>query len=1644
MPYKKEEAKQDIIQKLDSEIHKHIQGEKADLMSEFVTQFYGVVAEEDLLDRAIPDLYGAALAQWEIMKERHPNETKIHVFNPSYEENAWQSTHTIIQIIQNDIPFLIDSITMELTRLGFTIHLIISFGGMKICRDAKGKIYKILPYNAEVTKEVTPEAPMYIEIDRVTDPKVLEDIKTNLERVLTDVREVVEDWKPMRQKMNDCIAGLDKIKNCFNPDELAETKAFLTWILDDHFTFLGYVENELEGEGDEKILRRVPNSGLGVLRDDTRTHTILNISKITEEARKILFSPEPIVILTKLGRPCTVHRSVNADYLGVKKVTPDGKVIGEYRFMGLYTSAAYNSNPKDIPFLRHKVDQILAASQLNPKSHSGKALLNILETLPRDDLFQASVNELLELTLSILHLQERRRIRFFARKDLYGRFISCYVYVPRERYNTELQKRMQEVLRNAFKALDISYTTRFSESVLARIHYMIKIDPEQHIKYDVKEIEKQLIEIGKTWNDELHDYLIEYFGEEKGIHLSIRYAEAFQASYRESFSPRMAVYDLKHLESLSEKKPLEMNFYRPLDDMDGMLHFKLYKLDKTITLSDVIPIFENMGMRVISEKPYEITLKESSSYWINDFTMSFNRVNTDEQFDMESMKEVFQDAFAQIWFGIVENDGFNKLVLAAGLTWHEITIVRAYAKYLRQTGFTFSQSYIEETLLNQSSITKNLVKLFHLRFSPNRDLSANSEIKALEEQLEKDMDLVTSLDEDRILRRYLDVIRSTLRTNYYQLTEEGTPKPYLSFKIDSMLLPELPLPRPLYEIFVYSPQFEGIHLRSSKVARGGLRWSDRPEDFRREILGLMKAQQVKNAVIVPSGAKGGFVPKSLPINGTREQIMEEAIACYKNFIRGLLDITDNMKGGEVIFPDKVVRYDENDVYLVVAADKGTATFSDIANSIAREYEFWLDDAFASGGSAGYDHKKMGITARGAWESVKRHFRELGKNIQKEPFTVVGIGDMAGDVFGNGMLLSQNIKLLVAFNHMHIFLDPNPEPMGSFKERERLFNLPRSTWADYNPELISPGGGVFLRSVKSIKLSAEVKAALGLQQDFILPNDLIRAALRAPVDLLWNGGIGTFVKATNESNSDVGDRTNDNIRINACELKCKVIGEGGNLGFTQLGRTEFASEGGKIYTDFIDNSGGVDCSDHEVNIKILLNAVVSAGDMTIKQRNVLLAEMTNEVADLVLIHNYRQTQAISLAVKYAPKNLELHARYIRDLERAGKLDRALEFLPDEQDLLDRKLAGKGLTAPGIAILLAYSKNTLKEQILDSDVPEDPYLSNILERAFPTLLRKKYHKQMENHRLRREIIATQLSSGLVNEVGFAFVYRLSDETGSEPAAIVRAYAIARHCFDVGHLREEIEALDNQVDADVQITMLMECIRMIRRATRWILRNCRFSLDITSTIDTYLPGVNEMMNYIPECLDGNELEVYHETIKKYSELKIPESLAKKMASLWAVLAAFDIASAAQENTFTIKEVTKVYFAIGDYLDLAWIRNQIIALPVDNHWEALTRESLRDDIDWQQRLLAISILKYDSHEKDLSKRIKSWINHFQVLVNRWQYMVADLKANASTNFTMYFAAVRELVDLTQSSFQAIRMAGQNAVEASVKNKGKKGEKET
>ncbi|MEH6577200.1 MAG: NAD-glutamate dehydrogenase, partial [Amphritea sp.] len=1328
-----------------------------------------------------------------------------------------------------------------------------------------------------------------------------------------------------------------------------------------------------------------------------------------------------------------VHRPAYMDRVVIKRFDEQGNVIGKCRFHGLYTLAFYSEPMSVIPVVRSKAEAVLKRAGFDRRSHNGKELLRVMNDLPHDELLLSSEQELLDISMGIFSLHDRRKVRLLVRKDRCNQFITFLYYVPRDIFSTALRVMVQDMLVKACGASQSEFTTTFTESILARVQYVLRIDPNNPVAVDPAQLEAEVVKVSQDWSFELHAALTDVCGEEHGNRLQNNYRSAFTSAYREHFSAVSAVYDIQRIEALGEDNPVTMSFYRVLEQSQNLLRFKLFNADEPLVLSDVIPVLENLGMRVVGEHPYAVYRSDEKQFWIHDFTLIYQGA---EPVVLEEVKDVFHNAFANIWSGCAENDEFNHLVIGANLSWREVAMLRAFARYSKQIRFGFSQQYIAGTLARHIQVTKLLVALFRARFQPNRQ--GSDKVSAVAERIESSivdaLDKVDNLNEDKILRRFLELITATLRTSYFQCDAAGELKDYFSFKLNPRAIAGIPEPRPMFEVFVYSARVEGVHLRGGKVARGGLRWSDRLEDYRTEVLGLVKAQQVKNSVIVPVGAKGGFVPKKLPTTGGREAFQAEGIASYQIFISALLDITDNLVGGEVVPPIDVVRHDEDDPYFVVAADKGTATFSDIANAIAEERGFWLGDAFASGGSQGYDHKGMGITARGAWESVKLHFRELGLDSQSEEFSVIAIGDMAGDVFGNGMLLSEHIQLCAAFNHLHIFIDPEPDAASSFIERKRLFELPRSSWEDYNAELISTGGGIFSRAAKWLDISPQMQARFNIKEDRLSPNDLLTALLKAPVDLIWNGGIGTYVKASHESHAEVGDKANDSLRINGNQLRCRVLGEGGNLGFTQQGRMEFCANGGKSNTDFIDNAGGVDCSDHEVNIKILLNEVVANGDMTVKQRNALLREMTDEVSELVLQNNYKQAQAISVAHNHAHRSMDEYTRLISRLEAAGKLDRELEFIPADDVLQERKQAGLGLTRPELSVLISYVKAELKVALSESWITDDVYLSKEVLTAFPHRLVADFSEQIETHRLRPEIIATQIANGMVNSMGVTFAERLCQISGAGFGEVAAAFVIARDVFGIDQLWRDIEALDNQVNSALQQQMMADVIRLIRRATYWFLRNQRPSIDVAAAVEQFRPGVQQISSQLAELLKGEPLDRWQQKHDALVTTGVPAELAAMVAGADSLYSLLGIIQAAEQTGESLQRVAQIHFGLGDRLELHWFDHQVQELAASTHWETMVRDGFREDLTNHQQAITVSVLNADgfdgsdnrdasvsgedsvSREKTGDALVDQWLENNSQLLARWQGLLNEIRGSAQRDYAIFTVAIRELLELAQT----------------------------
>ncbi|HEX4157501.1 MAG TPA: NAD-glutamate dehydrogenase [Rhizomicrobium sp.] len=1517
----------------------------------FCVEFLSGAPPEDMARYEPASLAALVQSVSERSTVRKAGGTLVDLFSLQTGRGERTASETVLLAVNDDMPFLFDSFTGELAAQGLRAQALFH-PVMRTMRDAKG----VRGNSGAPMRESVIVAILDPALDEAHQTALVEGVRN----VFTQVGLAVRDWRRMLGKLEQTIADLKDHPPAIPQELLNESIAFLEWLGENHFTFLGcrdYAFSNADGDR----LEPIAESGLGLL-SDTGARVIgggADHASLSPELQAFLARPEPLII-TKAAERSRVHRRVHMDYVGVKLYDPSGKLAGERRFIGLFTSSAYSKRPSDIPLLRLKISHILQHAALAPDSHDGKALAHILDTYPREELFQADEDEIFSTAMGVLRLGERPRVRVFLRYDRYDRFVSALVYVPRDRYDTQAREKIHALLARALNGRMSASTPVIDESPLARVHFIVGRNPGPRPIVEERQIEADIRAAIRTWGDGFIQSLIRDFGEAEGLRLLRRHAGAFPARYRDAFSPDEAVRDLAELDRLVQfGVPVRARAYRMPHDGGPILRLKLYVLGREFPLSASLPIFENLGFRVIAENSYPIGLNPGQGTVTEAAVLDFYMERADgAAVELDKVKHRLEEVIHAVITGAAENDGFNRLIVTAGLPWRDVTVLRAGAKFLRQAGFSFSQDYVEQALARNSDIAALLVLLFQTRHDPGLQ-DRETHAKDLHERLEASLNNVPSLDDDRIIRRLRNVVDCVLRTNYFQQDAGGRSSNCVSFKLDSRNLDELPLPRPLCEIFVYSPEVEGVHLRFGRVARGGIRWSDRREDFRTEILGLVKAQQVKNAVIVPVGAKGGFFPKQLSVSASRDQAQAIGVACYKSFIHALLDLTDNIgPDGTILPPPRTVRHDGDDPYFVVAADKGTATFSDIANEIAESRGFWLGDAFASGGSHGYDHKKMGITAKGAWEAVKRHFREMGRDVQNEPFTCIGVGDMSGDVFGNGMLLSKHTKLLAAFDHRHIFIDPNPDAESSWNERKRMFDLPRSSWADYNAALISKGGGVFSRSAKEISISPEMTGLMGLKKPRVSPGELIKALLKAEVDLLWFGGIGTFVKAASQSNLDVGDRSNDAVRVNGAELGAKVVGEGANLGLTQLGRIEYAKKGGRLNTDAIDNSAGVDTSDHEVNIKILFSGPLRRGEISAQERDVLLNAMTDDVAAHVLRDNYDQTLALSVAEMRSSRDLDSHGRYIRDLERRGRLERAVEFLPSEDELHQRAQAGLGLTRPELAVLLAYAKLDLDAQLVASDLPDQTFFASELAAYFPTSAVTRFPDELIHHRLRREIIATVLANRIVNLAGPVFIHRIEEISSAPAPRIARAFVIAVGALGLDTLKSRIDSLDGKVPAAVQLGAYNDIVEQLRRLGLWFLVNVPVRANIGDTIGRYRAGVDSLRGSFSSLVSSYEAQNTERRIAELQEAGVPLDIAEDVAVLPLLAGAPEIVLLAGSRAMPVDLVAGAYFAMGAAIGFDRLRGLANRITGYEHWDRLAIRRIVDDLFSGQRVLAADAL--------------------------------------------------------------------------------------
>jgi glutamate dehydrogenase len=1628
MPDSKDKAREALLAKADEAwrddpaLDDAALGETSASVSCYLHAYYQRVATEDL---ASPSrLAAVAEAHAELGLNRPQGRALVQVREPGHAHlDPVTSSSLVVDIVIDDMPYLVDSVTTELNRHEAEIRLLVH-PVLRVRRDVTGALRGVLGVigddlgeNGETgsppvsgTTELT-ESWIHVELGPPKDRIGGDQLAVGLRHVLDDVRVAVEDQRRMcavARRLADDLGGEP------GSDE-AEYGDLLRWLASGNFLFLGYREYDLTRSDEGVGLRAVPGTGLGILRHQRRGQA--SQRKLSSRVAARAQDPRERLVLAKANSRSTVYRANYLDYVSVKKRDPAATVIGEYRFLGLYTHSAHTAPVDDVPVLRRKLAYVLAEAGLSRDSHDGKDLIEILEDYPREELFEISAEELTPIALGVLRLSERRQTRLFLRRDRYGRYMSCVVYLPRDRYTTKVRLRAQHILMEALRGVSLDYSAMVGDSALARLYVVVRAARGQPVpQVDAAALERRLAAAVRSWDEDLSADAGRVLGEERAAKLLDMCSTTIPETYKADVPAKDAVFDLATILELRESGT---EFAVRLVENADRWTLVVYRLGTPITLSDVLPQLQHMGLEVVDEHPYEFAgANTTSSFWIYEFGLRAPVATS-----AISVRQNFEEALTALWHGQTEDDGFNALVLTAGLSWREVTLLRACAKYLRQGGMRFSQDYVQRVLRSNGAITRLLVRLFESRFDPARQNGVAERCEAIAEEIRGQLDEVTSLDHDRILRQYLALIDAILRTNYYRTQSPGGADGpgYLVLKLDPRAVPGLTEPRPKFEIYVYSPRLEAVHLRFGRVARGGLRWSDRLEDFRTEVLGLVKAQEVKNAVIVPSGAKGGFVCKRLPDPADREAYQAEVLACYQTFIAAMLDVTDNIEADAVVPPPEVVRRDGDDPYLVVAADKGTATFSDTANEVAARYGYWLGDAFASGGSEGYDHKKMGITARGAWESVKIHFAALGVNPDTDDFTMVGIGDMSGDVFGNGVLLSEHIKLVAAFDHRHVFIDPDPDPAVSFAERARMFALPRSSWADYDHALISPGGGVWPRSAKSVPTSPQARTALGLDAGITAtsPDELISAILAAPVDLLWNGGIGTYVKASYESAADAGDRSNDAVRIDATRLRARVVVEGGNLGLTQAARIEYSLGGGLVNTDFIDNSAGVDTSDHEVNIKILLADAIRAGAIPATARHQLLEDMTDDVAALVLRHNYRQNMALAAARAQAPSLLHVHARYLRKLVRDKRLDPEQDVLPGEREIAERRSSGAGLTNPEFALLLAHTKISAGEEVLASSLPDDPYLRRVLEAYFPAPLRVAFADRMDSHPLRREIITTSAVNEMIDTSGTTFLFRLIEETGASVPDLTRAWLVTREVFDMSAFWRQVEELDGQVGLGAQITLLLEGRKLTERAARWLLHNRRPPFDIQATVDFFADGVRTVRTGLPKLLTGRDLSGFEDRRDSYLALGVPLDLAERVAAMVPTYSAFDIVQVASVTRQGIEETADVYFDLADRLQITRLRDRITALPREDRWSTMARAALRDDLYAAHASLTQDVLGVSGSgiPRTPEERLAAWGSRNASAVAMAAQTLGEIWESERFTFTTLSVALRAIRTLVAAS---------------------------
>jgi glutamate dehydrogenase len=1583
-------AIQDLLDRLAREA-----GDRPEAIQAFARALTRRLTADDLAETTIEDLYGLVTSAFAFADGRGHEPSVVRVFTPDPSVHGYGVPGTVIETATDDSPFLVDSISEELVARGLTIHRLLHpvIGAV---RDEAGRLVEVRPGREAAHRESF----MHFEVDRTMSEAAQRELEDRLRQILRDVALVVRDFEPMQERVRAMIDLARAASVRYPEDEIAEVVRFLGWLLELNFVLLGYREYELLDTEEGRAIHAVPGSGLGILSEvEASTFAeVTPLASLPEDVRNRI-EGGGLLVYSKTRAYSTVHRRARMDYIGVRRVDADGQIVGEARLIGLFTSKAYMEPAAKTPLLRHKLEQVIAAEDLIPGSHDYKAIVSLFESFPKDELFQASPEELRRLVVGLLELEKHAGIRVLIRRDLYGHNVSVVVALPRDRFNAELRKKLQQLFLERFRGTTIDYHLSLGETEQARIFFTIHVTPGVPIP-DVpyQELEEEVERLARTWEDELLDALARRVGAGRARALLDEYAPRLPDYYKANDEWELVVDDLLMLERLESSTDGFLVGIGNESKGERLTRVKLYKTGGKVDLSDFMPILEAVGLRVVEEVP--TALDGEGKVYIHDFGVLDARGAV---LELGEAADRVTDTVAAVWRGECDNDSLNRLVTLSSLTWREVQILRALRNYRMRVSARYTENYRNDAMATHAHVSERLVRLFEARFDPLREAS-DEEVDEIRQSIHRDLRAVSSLDQDNILRHLLGTIEAIVRTNAFL-----PDRPYLSFKLRSEGVPEMPKPVPLYDVWVYSPAVEAIHLRAGLVARGGIRWSDRREDFRTEVLGLMKAQKVKNSIIVPDGSKGGFVLKrSSP---TPELLRADVVQQYVTFMRGLLDVTDNLVKGEVVHPEGVRVLDGLDPYLVVAADKGTATFSDTANEVSASYGYWLGDAFASGGSQGYDHKALGITARGAWESVKRHFRELGIDPEAQPFTVVGIGDMSGDVFGNGMLYTDRIRLVAAFDHRHVFVDPDPDPATSFLERRRLFDTPGSTWALYDRSLLSAGGDVFERDAKSVTPSERARAALGIPDGAppdMTPADLISWVLRAPVDLLFNGGIGTYVKATTEGHTEVGDRANDQLRVNGSDVRARVVAEGGNLGFTQRGRIEYALSGGRINTDFIDNSAGVDTSDREVNMKILLGLAIERGELTIGERNDVLEAATDDVVRRVLYDNYLQAQILSQEAAEAAERNEACEDLMQQLETEGELERAVEFLPSSEEMAERRGRGEGLTRPELAVLLAYAKRSISAALLASDLPDSQYLERDLERYFPGPIVERFRELLPDHPLRRELVATIVSNDVVNSQGVTFVSRLVAETGATADEVVRAYRIARDVADATARWDDVEALDGTIDPVVQNELMTAVDRLVETTARWYLVRApgvRLSEAVSQAGDAF----RELSAVIEQIGPDAWRETREREAERLVAVGVPQPIARRHAFQEELVHGPDIISVARATGRGVLEVARGFFLLGERLRIDWLEQRLAEQPAKTRWQRWAIRSMEDDLFTIRRQLIETILEH-AGGRPIDEAVEAFLEDRSAPFGRLQRFLRSLAIEGVTDLSQLTVALRQL----------------------------------